>query len=292
MAAGARSTASRPSSPQRLNGRYEARQDVRVGTRGHPSARTLPLRACTETMERSRILAARAKYRRRRDRFESNLTDVEWACLIPMYSPATSQISESGSLNSFRTGSHSHRPAAERTGTRALGRIGGIRPPGAEPACRSSIQGLGRTLANPQVRKIHQVTLSAQERRRELRAIADGTGAAWRQRRAQILLMADEEHTTAASSGMPTSRAARSSGISMVERLRKRCVPEGLETALLRNRSRRRNGSPRLALRRPRTVSAGRESCLPAVGGGMEIVESISKETIRKPLKTRRPSRG
>ncbi len=51
------------------------------------------------------ILAARAKYRRRRDRFESNLTDVEWACLIPMHSPATSQIPESGSLNSFRTGS-------------------------------------------------------------------------------------------------------------------------------------------------------------------------------------------
>ena len=56
------------------------------------------------------ILAARAKYRRRRDRFESNLTDVEWACLIPMYSPATSQIPESGPLNSFRTGSEAFAP--------------------------------------------------------------------------------------------------------------------------------------------------------------------------------------
>ncbi len=41
--------------------------------------------------------------------------DVEWACLIPMYSPATSQIPESGSLNSFRTGSH---PASVRAGRR------------------------------------------------------------------------------------------------------------------------------------------------------------------------------
>ena len=60
------------------------------------------------------ILAARAKYRRRRDRSESNLTDVEWACLIPMYSPATSQIPESGPLNSFRTGSQ--RPAGTTLG--------------------------------------------------------------------------------------------------------------------------------------------------------------------------------
>ncbi len=93
------------------------------------------------------ILTARAKYRRRRDRFESNLTDVEWTCLIPMYSPATSQIPESGPLNSFRTGSQ-----------------GG---------------------------KLYRVSLSASERR-ELQAIVDGTGAAWRRRRAQILRMADE----------------------------------------------------------------------------------------------------
>ncbi len=57
-------------------------------------------------------------------------------------------------------------------------------------------------MANSRGRKLYRVTLSAQERR-DLKAIVDGTGAAWRRRRAQILMLADEG---ALGLSMPTLR--------------------------------------------------------------------------------------
>ncbi len=72
-------------------------------------------------------------------------------------------------------------------------------------------------MANSRGRKLYRVTLSAQERR-DLKAIVDGTGAAWRRRRAQVLMLADEG---ALGLSMPTLRKGWASAT--VERLRKRC---------------------------------------------------------------------
>ncbi len=120
-----------------------------------------------------------------------------------------------------------------------------------------------------------RVRLSALERR-ELQAIVDGTGVAWRRRRAQILLMADEGRDGGKLRDVDLARGL-GIGASTVERLRKRCVLEGLEAALRRRepenrRPKLRDGAKeakRVALAgfpRPRVVSAGRGSCAPAVG--------------------------
>ncbi len=57
-------------------------------------------------------------------------------------------------------------------------------------------------MANSRGRKLYRVTLSTQERQ-DLKAIVDGTGAAWRRRRAQVLMLADEG---ALGLSMPTLR--------------------------------------------------------------------------------------
>ncbi len=87
-------------------------------------------------------------------------------------------------------------------------------------------------MANPQGRKLDRVRLSAPERR-ELQAIVDGTGAAWRRRRAQILRMADEGRDGGKLRDVDIARGL-GIGASTVGRLCKRCVLEGLEAALRR----------------------------------------------------------
>ena len=148
-------------------------------------------------------------------------------------------------------------------------------------------------LAHPQGRKLDRVRLSAPERR-ELQAIVDGTGAA-RRRRAQILRMADEGRDGGKLRDVDLARAL-GIGASTVERLRKRCVPEGLEAALRRREPENR---------RPKLRDGAKEARLAALAGSSppeggvrgtrklragrrmerEIVESISKETVRRTLK-------
>ena len=148
-------------------------------------------------------------------------------------------------------------------------------------------------MANPQGRKLYRVRLSASERR-ELQAIVDGTGAAWR-RRAQILLMADEGRDGGKLRDVDIARGL-GIGASTVERLRKRCVLEGLEAALRRREQ--ENRRPKLldgakeAKRVALACSSPPEGCvrwtLKLLAGRrmeMEIVESISKETVRRTLK-------
>ncbi len=156
-------------------------------------------------------------------------------------------------------------------------------------------EGLGNDPSYPA-----RVRLSAPERR-ELQAIVDGTGAAWR-RRAQILLMADEGRDDGKLRDVDIARGL-GIGASTVERLRKRCVLEGLEAALRRREQ--ENRRPKLldgakeVKRVTLTCSSPPEGCvrwtLKLLAGRlmeMEIVESISKETVRKTLKKRRSSLG
>ncbi len=150
-------------------------------------------------------------------------------------------------------------------------------------------EGLGNDPSYPA-----RVRLSVPERR-ELQAIVDGTGAAWRRRRAQILRMADEGRDGGKLRDVDIARGL-GIGASTVERLRKRCVLEGLEAALRRREQ--ENRRPKLldgAKEAKRVALAGSsppEGCvrwtLKLLAGRrmeMEIVESISKETVRKTLK-------
>ncbi len=151
-------------------------------------------------------------------------------------------------------------------------------------------EGLGNDPSYPA-----RVRLSASERR-ELQAIVDGTGAAWR-RRAQILRMADEGHDGGNLRDVDSARGL-GIGASTVERLRKRCVLEGLEASLRRREQENR---------RPKLLDGAKEAKLVALAGSSppegcvrwtlkllagrrmerEIVESISKETVRRTLKKR-----
>ncbi len=157
-------------------------------------------------------------------------------------------------------------------------------------------EGLGNDPSYPA-----RVRLSVPERR-ELQAIVDGTGAAWRRRRAQMLRMADEGRAGGNLRDVDLARAL-GIGASTVERLRKRCVLEGLEAALRRREPENRRPKLRDGAKEAKRVALAGSS--PPEGGvrgtrklragrrmEREIVESISKETVRRIRKNRRSSLG
>ena len=94
-------------------------------------------------------------------------------------------------------------------------------------------------------RKRYRVVLTDEERE-ELSAIVGGKASAHRRRHAHILLLADEAR---AGGGLTDSVIASVLGIgrATAERVRKRCVEEGLEAAL--ERRKQANRKPRKALR-------------------------------------------
>lgn len=115
-------------------------------------------------------------------------------------------------------------------------------------------------------------------------------------RRHQILLLADQ--------GLPDEQVAQATGagLSTVERLRKRCVREGLEAALAEK--------PRCGA--PATLDGKQEALIIALACSdaplgqarwsarflahraveLEIVEAVSESTVRRLLKKTRSSRG
>ena len=151
-------------------------------------------------------------------------------------------------------------------------------------------------------RKIYHVRLDEDERS-QLREMADsGKGSKERRKRANILLLAD---TGRAGGGRSDADIADVLGVgtATVERVRKQCVLEGLEAALER----------RVQLnRKKRKLDAGAEAKLvtlacsePPDGRArwtlkllsdrlveLEIVDSISDETVRKALKKTTSSPG
>ena len=144
--------------------------------------------------------------------------------------------------------------------------------------------------------KTYVVELTAKERaeleaRRQRRE-----GSARQQRRTEALLLADE--------GWTDEEIAEEVGIhgSSVERLRKRACEEGWESAL---RERSRSGRPPLLDSKQEAVLVSL-ACEKAAEGrrhwtlrqlaerlvGMEVVESLSYETVRRVLKKTSSSRG
>ena len=87
--------------------------------------------------------------------------------------------------------------------------------------------------------KRYVVDLTDQERKALKKLISTGKAAAYKQRHARILLLADENSSREPMTDKQIAGAV-SCGVATVERLRKRFVEEGLEASLTRRKSRRR----------------------------------------------------
>ena len=145
------------------------------------------------------------------------------------------------------------------------------------------------------MRKSYVVRLSAEEREQLEGLVNRGREAAYRRRRAQVLLLADQgEH----GASLIDREVAERVGCSRrtVEQIRERCVCEGLEVALERKkRSRERSrvldgkGEARLlSLACSEPPMGCSRWTLRMLGDRLvelEVVESISPETVRQVLK-------
>ena len=143
-------------------------------------------------------------------------------------------------------------------------------------------------------RKRYRVRLSAEERA-ELSGIVNGKAAAHRRKHAHILLLADEDREGGGRTDADIA-SVLGVGASTVERVRKRCVEEGLEAAVERRKQ---------VNRKPRKLDGAGEAKLVALACSappegharwtlrllgdklveLEVVDSIHKETVRKALK-------
>ena len=143
--------------------------------------------------------------------------------------------------------------------------------------------------------KKYRVKLTTEEQRELKALVSRGRVAAYRQNHARILLLSDEAQQDG---GMTDEEVARSLQIASatVERVRRRCVEEGIEAALERKEQQRR---------RPKKLDGAKEAHLIALACSQppegrvrwtlrlladrlvewEIVDSIHPETVRKALK-------
>ena len=150
--------------------------------------------------------------------------------------------------------------------------------------------------------KIYQVTLTSEEREELSEWVNKGQVQARRTRRARILLMADEDQENG---GWKDADIAQALGahVRTVERTRQKCVEEGIEAALNHTRSKKMRSKTLDGAAEARLVQL---ACSPAPDGreqwtmqlladkliALEVVESVSRETVRTTLKKMRLSRG
>ena len=150
--------------------------------------------------------------------------------------------------------------------------------------------------------KRYRVRLSAEEQEELKGLVSRGRAAAYKQTHARILLLVDEAQEDGAMRDADIARALKV-GRATVERVRRRCVEEGVEAAL---------GRRQQVNRRPRKLDGEGEAHLVAmacsrppegrVGWTLqlladrlverEIVDSISAETVRQTLKKTKSSLG
>lgn len=150
--------------------------------------------------------------------------------------------------------------------------------------------------------KIYRVTLTDEERA-ELTAIVNkGKGNARRMTRSRILLLADENR---ADGGWKDADIAQALGVHQrtVERVREKCVKMGIEAALNHSRSKKKyerllDGAAEARLVQLACSGApdGHESWTMQMLADqlieLEIVETISRETVRTTLKKMNLSPG
>ena len=156
----------------------------------------------------------------------------------------------------------------------------------------------------------YRVKLSAEERQELKTLVSRGRAAAYQQTHGRVLLLSDEAHADGAMKDEAIARVLQI-GRATVERVRRRCVEEGIEAALgrkeqLNRRPKRLDGQGEahpvsstgqaliaLACAEPPEGRASWTLKLLAdrlVEG--EIVESISPETVRQTLKKTNSSPG
>jgi transposase len=151
--------------------------------------------------------------------------------------------------------------------------------------------------------KKYRVTLTADERERLSALIATSKGAARKLAHARILLKADQAD---GGPGWTDERIAEALDVSVatIERVRQRFVEDGLDTALCRQKPEKPS--------RERTLDGRAEArllalaCSPPPDGRkrwtmqlladelvqLEVVETVSDETVRRTLQKTRSSRG
>ena len=143
--------------------------------------------------------------------------------------------------------------------------------------------------------KRYRVRLAEEEQQGLRSLVSRGRAAAYRQTHARILLLCDENQADGAMKDEEIARALKV-GTATVERVRRRCVEEGLEAALgrrqqLNRRQRKLDGAGEahliaLTCSQPPEGRAGWTLRLLADQlVECEIVDSISTETVRQTLK-------
>lgn len=150
--------------------------------------------------------------------------------------------------------------------------------------------------------KKYRIRLTTDEQQELKAVVSRGRTAAYKQTHARILLMSDEAREDGGMKDADIS-GALGVGLSMVERVRRRCVEEGIESALNRRKQLRRRrkildgeGKARLIAMACGEPPEGRAGwTLKLLADQLvecEIVETISTETVRMVLKKTNSSRG
>ena len=161
---------------------------------------------------------------------------------------------------------------------------------------------LSKTEMEEMPAKIYKVTLTNEERTQLTALVSKGKGNARRLRRAQMLLLADENRPEGAWKDADIAKAL-SAHARTVERTREKCVQEGVEAALNHTRPQKK---------RPKVLDGAAEArlvqlaCTEAPDGHerwrlqmladklieLEVVETVSRETVRTTLKKMNSSPG
>jgi transposase len=150
--------------------------------------------------------------------------------------------------------------------------------------------------------KIYRVTLEKEEREKLVTLVNKGKGNARRMRRARILLMADEAQEDNGWKDADIAKAL-SASVRTVERTRQKCVEEGVEAALHHTRPKK---SRRKVLDGEAEARLMQLACSEAPDGReewsmqllaeklieLEVVETVSRETVRTTLKKTNLSLG
>ena len=151
-------------------------------------------------------------------------------------------------------------------------------------------------------KKTYIVGLTSEERNQLKRMINVGKTAAYKQRHARILLLADQNSKAAAMKDDDIAKAV-GCGRATVERIRKRFVEEGLQQALARHKSRRQYQRKLDGKAEAHLIAL---ACSEPPGGekrwtlrlladrmvALEYVDSLSYQTVRRTLKKTNLSLG
>jgi hypothetical protein len=150
--------------------------------------------------------------------------------------------------------------------------------------------------------KIYKVTLTNEERAKLTAIVSKGKGNARRMRRAQILLLADENQPDGGWKDAAIAKALKAH-TRTVERTREKCVLEGVEAALNHTRPQKKRSKVLDGAAEARLVQL---ACSEAPDGleqwtlqmladkliELDVVETISRETVRTTLKKMNLSLG